>query len=206
MLPNSIGSNTFGIYSTYKMLQLFYNHKYVWRAFLPVGFLFLLISCGGNRMETRDNGPTGFSSGPGDLAARSSEPTFRKEGTVLFSTAGGDSILRINVEVAANDGEREQGLMYRTTIAANTGMLFLFEQPEAQSFWMKNTPSSLDILFISASGSILNIHKYTSPYSLEGLPSTGAADKVVEVAAGFCDKYKIKAGDKITYRLDSKPI
>jgi uncharacterized protein len=165
--------------------------------------LALLASCGGNRIETSGSTPSSSSNGPGgQTPTYSSEPVFKKEGVLHFIAAKGDTLSTIDIEVAGTDAEREQGLMFRTSIAESTGMLFLFERPEMQSFWMKNTPSSLDILFVAADNRIINIHKFTSPYSMDGLPSAGMSDKVVEVRAGYCDTHKIGPGDKIAYKLE----
>lgn len=169
------------------------------------GLLALTAACGGNRIETTGSTPgggdPGSSGGATATTSTPTEPQFRKEGTLEFLTTKGDTLSKIDIEVAATDAEREQGLMFRTNIAEPTGMLFLFDEADYQSFWMKNTPSSLDIIFVSPKNEILNIHSYTSPYSMEGLPSKGLSNKVVEVKAGYCDKYKIKPGDKISYRL-----
>jgi uncharacterized membrane protein (UPF0127 family) len=166
---------------------------------------FLATQCGGNRIETRDSGPTGAGTiSTEDLTTNASEPRFLKEGNLAFLSAKGDTLTKIEIEVASTDAEREQGLMFRTSLPEMSGMIFLFDEPDYQSFWMKNTPSSLDILFISPQNTILNIHKYTSPYSMEGLPSSGPSDKVVEVKAGFCDKYKIEPGGKIAFKVDKK--
>ena len=177
------------------------------RTFLFVLLGLMTFACGGNRIETRDNAPNGLGTPTAaDLATTATEPQFVKEGKLAFVSEKGDTLSRIDIEVAATDAEREQGLMFRTSIGEKTGMLFLFDETDYQSFWMKNTPSSLDILFISPENKILNIHKYTSPYSVEGLPSSGPSNKVVEVRAGYCDKYKIEPGGKIAYSLDRKPI
>ena len=130
-----------------------------------------------------------------------SEPAFKKEGTLSFISAKGDTVERIDIEIASNDAERMQGLMYRTSINEKTGMLFLFDHPEMQSFWMKNTPSSLDIMFISPDMTILNIHAFTQPYAETNYPSTGLSNLVLEVRGGYCQQHGIKAGDKIAYTL-----
>lgn len=180
------------------------------RILLPAIVLFCVVfsGCGGNRIEGGGSNPMGGSSPGAPSAGRSeattshSEPQFVKEGELQFLSADGkDTLSAIQIEVAATDAEREQGLMFRTTIEESTGMLFLFDQADYQSFWMKNTPSSLDILFISPDNRIVNIHKYTSPYSTEGLPSSARADKVVEVKGGYTDKFKISPGCRIQYKL-----
>lgn len=129
------------------------------------------------------------------------EPKFRKEGTLAFLTPTDDIIKTIDIEVANTDFKRAQGLMWRRSMAENQGMLFLFPNPEFQSFWMKNTYISLDIIYVGADRRIVNIAKNTTPFSEEGVPSEGLAQFVVEVVAGFSDKYGIKAGDKIEYTL-----
>jgi uncharacterized membrane protein (UPF0127 family) len=80
-------------------------------------------------------------------------------------------------------------------------MLFVFVISELQSFWMKNTPLSLDIMFVNENKEIVKIHKSTTPYSKESLPSEKKSMYVVEVIAGFSDKYGIKEGDKIDFKI-----
>ncbi len=129
------------------------------------------------------------------------EPKFRKEGMLTFLTPTDDIIKTIDIEVADTDFKRAQGLMWRRSMAENQGMLFLFPNPEFQSFWMKNTYISLDIIYVGADRRIVSIAKNTTPFSEEGVPSEGLAQFVVEVNAGFCDKFGIKPGDKIEFSL-----
>lgn len=129
------------------------------------------------------------------------EPQFRKEGELEFlSKDGGKVIKKIDVELAENDDERAQGLMFRKSMDDNKGMLFIFDGPEQmQSFWMKNTIMSLDIIYVNANKQIVKIYKNTTPYSENSLPSDRPAQYVVEVFAGFTDRYGIKDGDKINF-------
>jgi uncharacterized membrane protein (UPF0127 family) len=60
------------------------------------------------------------------------------------------------LEIARSEAERNKGLMFRKSVAADEGMLFVFEAPEAQTFWMKNVPIALDILFFDAKGKVIN--------------------------------------------------
>jgi uncharacterized protein len=132
--------------------------------------------------------------------ATSSKPVFRKDGELRFVDGKTSKVLNtIEIEVADNDAEREQGLMYRDTMAENTGMLFLMETEEPQSFWMKNTILPLDILFADSDHRIVSIHKNCKPYSLDQIESGKPALYVVEVNAGYTDKYGIKVGDKISF-------
>lgn len=128
------------------------------------------------------------------------EPPFIKEGELEFLKSDGKSIIKkIDVELAENDDERSQGLMYRKSMDDERGMLFIFNREELQSFWMKNTIMSLDIIYVNSSKEIIKIHKNTIPFSENSLPSGKPATYVVEVAAGFTDRYSVKEGDKISF-------
>lgn len=125
---------------------------------------------------------------------------FVKQGEVGFMTAKRVFIASIDAQLAQSEAERQVGLMYRDKLAENQGMLFIFEEDEPRSFWMKNTILSLDMLFVNAQGEIVAIHKYTKPYSEESYSSIKPAKFVVEVNAGYTDKYKISVGDRITWK------
>jgi uncharacterized membrane protein (UPF0127 family) len=128
------------------------------------------------------------------------KPVFRKDGELRFIDSKSFKVIsEINIEVADNDAEREQGLMYRDTMAENDGMLFLMGTEEMQAFWMKNTILPLDIMFVDAERRIVNIQKNCKPYSLDQIPSAKPALYVVEVNAGYADKYGIMAGDLISF-------
>ena len=132
----------------------------------------------------------------------STEPKFVKQGEIEFlSGKNGNAIKKIDVEVADNDRKRSQGLMFRKTMDESQGMYFVFPISELQSFWMKNTPLSLDIMFVNENKEIVKIHKNTTPFSEKSLPSDKKAMYVVEVVAGFSDKYGVKEGDKINFQV-----
>ena len=132
--------------------------------------------------------------------ATPAKPVFRKDGELRFLDAKTSQVISaIDVEVAATDASREQGLMYRDTMAENTGMLFLMGTEEMQSFWMKNTIISLDIIYVDSDRRIVSIHKNCIPYSLDQIHSAAPALYVVEVVAGYTDKYKIEAGDRVSF-------
>ncbi|MBO9151867.1 DUF192 domain-containing protein [Chitinophaga sp. GCM10012297] len=127
-------------------------------------------------------------------------PVFKKEGSLSFiSKAKGDTIKTIDIEIAETDDERARGLMDRKSMLDSQGMLFIFAAPEEQSFWMKNTYISLDIMYVDEKFEIVSIQKYATPLSEESLPSFKKAQYVVETNAGFADKYKIAFGDKIAF-------
>ncbi len=126
---------------------------------------------------------------------------FRKDGELTFQTSEGNYISQIDIEIADDMVERAVGLMYRDEMKENQGMFFIFPREEYQSFWMKNTVLSLDILFINKKNEIVTIHKSTVPFSEESYPSTAPAIYVLEVNAGYTEKYGIKEGDKIIWRV-----
>jgi uncharacterized membrane protein (UPF0127 family) len=127
-------------------------------------------------------------------------PAFKKEGELSFwAKDNQQQIKSIAIEIADNEGERQQGLMYRTAMEDTQGMLFVFPTSEPQSFWMKNTLISLDLLFVNEAMEIVTIQKYAQPKSESSLPSGKPAKYVIEVNAGFCDRYGIKEGDTVKF-------
>lgn len=127
-------------------------------------------------------------------------PVFRKDGDLRFLDGKTNKVItEIEIEVADDDAEREQGLMYRDTMAENAGMLFLMETEEPQTFWMKNTVISLDIMYADADKRIVSIHRNCKPYSLDQIASDKPALYVVEVNAGYTSKHNIKVGDVISF-------
>lgn len=103
------------------------------------------------------------------------------------------------VEIADEEPERQRGLMFRPPLEADRGMLFQWpgEAAREQSFWMRNTPSSLDILYIDEAGRIVSIASHATPFSESPIPSNGAANGVLELRAGRAEEIGAKAGDKV---------
>jgi uncharacterized membrane protein (UPF0127 family) len=125
---------------------------------------------------------------------------FEKEGELTFNTADSKYITSLEIEIAEDNSERSKGLMFRKNMLENQGMLFIFSRQEFQSFWMRNTAISLDIIFVNSNNEIVTIHKNTNTFSDESYPSTKPAIYVVEVVADYTSKYGIKVGDKIVWR------
>ena len=123
--------------------------------------------------------------------------TFKKEGELTFVDTLGNPIIKIDIEIADNEYERQLGLMNRKSMEQMQGMLFIFPQERMQSFWMLNTMFSLDILFINSNKETVTIHKNTTPLSEQSYPSSEPAIYVLEVNAGFCDEHGINLGDKV---------
>lgn len=111
------------------------------------------------------------------------------------------STQKFAAELAITPAQQAKGLMFRTELADDKGMLFPYPQAETLSFWMKNTVISLDIIFINEDGSIANIAQNTVPYSLDSVTSINPAIAVLEVRAGLTEELNIKAGDIIRWQI-----
>lgn len=105
------------------------------------------------------------------------------------------------VEVARNDADRAQGLMFRRSMAPDRGMLFDFERVEPVSMWMQNTYLSLDMLFIRQDGTIARIVANTEPLSTRTISSGEPVLAVLELNAGTAAKLGIKPGDRVEHPL-----
>lgn len=105
------------------------------------------------------------------------------------------------VELANTPEAQARGLMFRTELGDFEGMLFPSNPPGVRSFWMKNTPLSLDIIFVGMDGRISNIAANTTPYSLDSVASEGYASAVLELRGGRAAELGMKPGDKVEWRL-----
>ncbi|RDI59785.1 DUF192 domain-containing protein [Microvirga subterranea] len=105
------------------------------------------------------------------------------------------------VEVARNEADRAQGLMFRRTMPADRGMLFDFGRVEPVAMWMQNTYLPLDMLFIRPDGTIARIAANTEPLSTRTIPSGEPVLAVLELNAGTAARLGIKAGDRIEHPL-----
>jgi len=105
------------------------------------------------------------------------------------------------VEVARNDADRAQGLMFRRSMPADQGMLFDFGRTEPVSMWMQNTYLPLDMLFIRADGTIARIAANTEPLSTRTISSGEPVLSVLELNAGTAAKLGIKPGDRVEHPI-----
>ncbi len=152
--------------------------------------------------------PSSSTSGNKDAGrseVRATGPQFKKEGELYLVKAAGDTIRKIDIEIADIESERTIGLMHRRSMPDTQGMLFIFEREEPRSFWMRNTLIGLDILYIKQDGTIESIAKYCVPKSEKSIPSRGPALYVLELIEGFCDIHGVEVGDKVDFkRTDGK--
>ncbi len=133
------------------------------------------------------------------------EGQFMKEGELSFlSKASGKKIAHIDIEISDTPVKQSRGLMLRSFLPQNAGMLFIFDTSQPLAFWMKNTFISLDIVFVDEHRRIVTIQKNTTPLSEALIFSKKNAKYVVEVNAGLCEKYGIKEGDRIDFRRARK--
>jgi uncharacterized protein len=118
----------------------------------------------------------------------------------VVTIAQGSTTHRFSVEIARTPAEQAQGLMNRTSLPADGGMLFPFPTPKFASFWMKNTFIPLDILFIRADGSIDRIAENTIPESLEPIVSGGEVAAVLELAGGTAARLGIDETARVSWK------
>jgi uncharacterized membrane protein (UPF0127 family) len=110
---------------------------------------------------------------------------------------------QIDAQVARTPEQRATGLMHRKEMPQHEGMLFAFETPTRQCFWMKNTLLPLSIAFVADDGTIVNIDEM-APQTLDEHCSAKPVRYVLEMNKGWFAKKKIKAGDKLTGEPFSK--
>ena len=115
---------------------------------------------------------------------------------LTLATVSGPRVF--HVEIAATEAQREQGLMYRSMMAADAGMVFLYDHPQQVAFWMKNTVIPLDMIFIGGDGHIVSIHERAVPFSEEAIASGSDAQDVLEVNGGTVARLGIRVGDLVT--------
>lgn len=115
---------------------------------------------------------------------------------LTVSTAKGKR--RFMVEVAATPQEQQKGLMFRTAMGPNEGMIFPNSVPQPRSFWMRNTVIPLDLIFIGPDRRILNIVR-GEPYDETSLLSDGPVINVLELNAGRSAELGIKPGDRVAW-------
>lgn len=119
--------------------------------------------------------------------------------TLTLSSFDGTKTVDVTVEVADSPKEREKGLMERDSLEPNSGMLFVFKEPQVPSFWMKNTKMPLEIYFFDEFGVFVNLHSMvpceTDPCTV--YKAAALSKYVLEVAPGFREQHSIGVGWKL---------
>jgi len=128
------------------------------------------------------------------------EPLFMQEGELEFRTPDGQkTLLRLDIEIAVEAQERSQGLMWRKKMEDKQAMIFLFDYPQPQSFWMRNTYIPLDIIFVNEKFEVVTVLKNIPVLNDLPRPSGKPAQYVIEVNAGVASKYSIVPGMKVAW-------
>ncbi len=121
------------------------------------------------------------------------------EPQVVIATHEGREIT-FAVEIADTPAKRELGLQYRRELAADRGMIFLFPREAEQTFWMKNTPIPLDMIFINDERRIVGITEEAVPFSLDPRSVGRPSRFVLEINGGLSQRYGIRAGDPVRFQ------
>jgi len=138
---------------------------------------------------------TGFSALAADSSTNPAPIAFKQESLTIKTVAG--KTYPFTVEIADTKEKQELGLMHRTKLAEDHGMLFPFEEGRYVEMWMKDTLISLDMVFIDKTGKIANIVPSTKPGSTDIIAARPDARAVLELASGVTAKLGIKAGDQV---------
>lgn len=138
----------------------------------------------------------------GDGSANSATAAAR---TIPLTITSANGAHPFKVEVARTGAEQERGLMYRTDIGKDGGMIFTpypadGGPPREATFWMKNTPTALDIIYIRADGTIATIAENTVPFSEAPIPSGEPVAAVLEILGGRSAELGIAEGDKVSWK------
>ena len=125
----------------------------------------------------------------------SPESNLQQAGLEITTQSG--RLINFQVEVAYQDKDRRQGLMFRKNLGPDQGMLFIFPFAHHLSFWMKNTHLPLDIIFIDQQCRIVNVEANNQPYSKEPILSQKDAIMVLEINGGQSAEYGLAPGDMV---------
>lgn len=129
------------------------------------------------------------------------------DGPLAFPTSelsirvGPETVHDFTVELASTPAQHRQGLMFRRSLEADRGMLFVYDPVQTVSMWMKNTYISLDMLFIAPDGRIRKIVERAEPKSTRAIGSGGPVKAVLELRGGTSDRLDIAAGDRVEHPL-----
>lgn len=130
---------------------------------------------------------------------KQTEVAFKKEGKLTIFKKDSDQVT-LDIEIADTEYETQTGLMYRSSMETNQGMLFIFDDVAPRSFYMKNTKIPLDLIFIDGNNKIVSFQKNAKPFDESSLPSNAPAKYVLEINAGLVDTWHVTVGDSLSYK------
>ncbi|HEX4972430.1 MAG TPA: DUF192 domain-containing protein [Steroidobacteraceae bacterium] len=142
------------------------------------------------------SGPAQADAGPNNGAQQLDRLFYRSTLQIATSDA---KLHKIDIWVADNDVRRMRGLMFVEDLADDAGMLFVYPQSQEVGIWMKNTPLSLDILFVKADGRVHRVFENAKPQSLDTIPSDGPVLAVIELKAGSAARLNIRPGAQVIH-------
>ncbi len=130
-----------------------------------------------------------------DVEPSAAQPTLKQD---HVSVVGQDGARHdFLVELAQTPRQQEVGLMFRTSIPAGSGMLFVWPEPQQSAMWMKHCPVPEDMVFIGTDNRIMHIAENTVPYSLANVDSHGVAKATLELQGGITARLGIRVGDLV---------
>jgi uncharacterized membrane protein (UPF0127 family) len=133
------------------------------------------------------------------LAQTGPQPKLPMEKLVIIGRDG--TRHEFNVEMALSGEQQMTGLMFRPSVPPNEGMLFDWGASRESAMWMRNTITSLDMVFINQDGTIRRIAERTVPQSLATIPSNGPVRATLELAAGTAERLGLRVGDRVENRI-----
>ena len=155
----------------------------------------LVVAACGRRGGDDSAGPT--PQGRDSAEAERTAPASR--GAAVVFEPDGRPPARVSVEVARTPRQIQRGLMYRRHLPPDAGMLFLFRQPEVQSFWMKNTLIPLDMIFVSSEMIVVGVVENAEPQTLTSRTVGVPSQYVVEVNGGWASAHGVAAGTPVRF-------
>mgnify|MGYP000423044146 CR=1 FL=1 len=137
-----------------------------------------------------------FKSAHADDEKWTSKPSFRK-GVLVVEAPSGD--LPLKVDIAESNRQRAYGMMFRERVAEDEGMIFLFDDDGVKTFWMKNTITPLDMIFIGRDWKVVGVYADAKPHSLERMTVGKPSRYVLEVRAGWAKAHGVTAGTRVRF-------
>ena len=172
---------------------------------LSAALALVCLACAGEPARAARTGTTGAerprpaqrdqASGSGASGSEPQPPTTPR---VIFEVPGIGAV-PVRVEIARTPAQRARGLMYRRSLEADAGMLFVYPYPRLRTFWMRNTFVSLDMIFVGRDRRVAGVVERTVPLSEEPCEVDAPAQYIVEVNAGFAREHGIFAGVPVTF-------
>ena len=154
--------------------------RFLWIGLILISSSFPLVSCEEKIEQTVIQGEDGYKRSP-----------------LKITTQDGRSLI-FQVEIAKTPEKQSRGLMFRNKMAPDQGMIFIFPDEKNRSFWMRNTYLPLDIIFLKADGTIINIGAGI-PLSEKEVLSDGPAKAAIELNKGTAARLGIRPGDKVYF-------